>query len=68
MSSISSVPALNNLDLSNQISVVVARKTLDAQQEQGDAAIQLLKAAAENESADVRGTSGDGSRGVDVYA
>jgi hypothetical protein len=66
MSSISSLSALNNLDLSNQVSVVVARKTLDAEQQQGDAAIQLLKAAAENESA--VGRSADDSRGLDVYA
>ncbi|MFA6043951.1 MAG: putative motility protein [Phycisphaerales bacterium] len=31
----------------NQISIKVARKALDAEQEQGDAAISLIKAAAE---------------------
>ena len=36
---------IKQLEVSNQISVAVARKTLDAQQQQGDAAIALLEAA-----------------------
>ena len=63
----SSIPALSNVDLSNQVSVAVARKTLDAQQQQGQAVVDLLKAAAANERSEVAGSKGD-SGGVDVYA
>jgi hypothetical protein len=62
----SSIPALSNLDLSNQVSVLVAKKAMDAQRQQGEAAIQLLKAA--SESAPSEQGAADDSGGVDVYA
>lgn len=39
--------SIKQIETSNSISVAVARKTLDAQRQQGDAAIQLLEAAAQ---------------------
>jgi hypothetical protein len=46
---------LSQVQLQNNVAVTVARKTLDAQKAQGDAAIQLLQAAAQ-----VAGGSPDG--------
>ncbi|HMN39984.1 MAG TPA: YjfB family protein [Phycisphaerales bacterium] len=40
--------ALSQVTLQNNVSVAVARKAMDAQKAAGDAAIQLLRAAAEN--------------------
>lgn len=37
--------SISQIETSNGISVAVARKTLDAQKQQGDAAIALLEAA-----------------------
>ncbi|MBI1191364.1 MAG: putative motility protein [Tepidisphaera sp.] len=42
-----SLSQIQQADVQNQISIKVARKTLDAEQQQGDAAIALIKAAAE---------------------
>ena len=39
--------SIKQIETSNSISVAVARKTLDAQKQQGEAAIQLLEAAAQ---------------------
>ena len=63
----SSTPGISNIDLSNQISVAVAKKALDAQPQQGQAALELLKAASETESPEPKG-SVDDSGGLDVYA
>ncbi len=41
-----SLPAVSNLDLSNQVSVQVAKKAMQVQKDQGDAAIELLRQAA----------------------
>ncbi len=38
--------SISQQTLSDQVSVRVARKALDAQQQQGDAAVQMLDAAA----------------------
>jgi hypothetical protein len=57
--------SLKQADVSNQISVAVARKTLDAQKQEGDAAIQLLEAA--KQSAPGASPDGIGAR-VDVAA
>lgn len=60
----SSIPAqiaqaqLSQLKTSGEISTRVARKTLDAQQEQGQAAIDLLKSATEVAKATTRGADG----------
>ena len=59
-----STPGIGKVDLSSQISVMVARKALDMQKQQGDAALELLKAASEVQ--DSQGEfAGDGQ--VDVY-
>lgn len=42
-----SVSQIQQANVQNQISIKVARKSLDVQQQQGDAAIALIKAAAE---------------------
>jgi hypothetical protein len=42
-----STPGIRNLDLSNQISVQVAKKAMDVQRAQGLAAIELVKQAAD---------------------
>jgi hypothetical protein len=59
------LPALSNLDLSNQVSVTVARKALDAEQEQGVAVVQMLKAAADVQSSD---RAASNQHGLDLYA
>lgn len=66
MSAISSSIAagLTGVDLSSQVSVRVARLTLDQAQQQGQAAVDLLKAAA-----DVgQQTQQQGGGGLDVTA
>lgn len=40
-------PGIGNIDLSNSISVAVARKSLDATRDQGKAMVGLIEAAAE---------------------
>lgn len=40
--------ALSGLDTATKISTAVARKTLDAQKQQGDAVVALLQSAVEN--------------------
>jgi len=57
-----STPGIGKVDLSSQISVMVARKALDMQKQQGDAALELLKAASDVEN---QTQSDDGA--VDVY-
>jgi hypothetical protein len=42
---------LSQVQLQNTVAFTVARKTLDAQKAQGDAAIQLLQAAAQTSGA-----------------
>lgn len=42
-----SLSQISQADVQNQVSIKVARKALDAQQQQGDAAVALIKAAAE---------------------
>lgn len=39
--------AMSQQRVADQVSVRVARKTLDAQQQQGDAAVQMIDAAAQ---------------------
>lgn len=65
MSAISSSvsAAISGVDLSSQVSVRVARLTLDQAQQQGQAAVELLKAAA-----DVRQASRRSDGGLDVTA
>ena len=55
------IPDLTSVDLASQVSVKVARKALDAQKQQGEAAIQLLQAAAK-----VQADSASG--GLDIQA
>jgi hypothetical protein len=56
---------ITNANLGNQISTRVAKKALDVAKEQGDAAVQLIKAAAKN--ARSGGDNGLGGR-LDVSA
>lgn len=51
--------SISQQSLSNSVAVAVARKTLDAQKQQGEAAIELLEAARETAS----GASPDGVGG-----
>jgi len=44
--SMESMAAVRNLDLSNQVSVQVAKKAMDVQKDQGRAAVELLRQAA----------------------
>jgi len=39
--------AIKQVDVQSQVSIAVARKAMDTQKQQGDAAIALLQAAAE---------------------
>jgi hypothetical protein len=58
--------SVKQLEVSNNISIAVARKAMDAQKQQGDAAIQLLEAAAKTAPG---GANPDGLGGrVDVAA
>jgi hypothetical protein len=56
---------VGQLDLSNQISVAVARKAMDSQKQEGQAVIQLLESATKVQSGEAHGSSKAG--GVDVY-
>ena len=58
------VSAVSNLDVSNQISVLVAKKSLDEQSQEGAAAIALLQQAAQVQEQTQRPASGR----LDVYA
>ena len=51
--------ALSQSQLQSQVSTAVARKSLDAQQQQGQAALQLLEAAA-----DIQANTNASPRGV----
>lgn len=67
----SATAAIENVDLSSNVSVAVARKALDTQQQQGDAAVSLLQQAVElsDELGDqARAEAARGRGGVDVYA
>jgi hypothetical protein len=52
--------SMKQVELSNNISVAVARKSMDAMKQQGDAAVELLKAAAETAPGGSGGASPDG--------
>lgn len=59
--------SIKQIETSNSISVAVARKTLDAQKQQGDAAIALLEAAKQTAPGSSGGASPDGVGGtIDV--
>lgn len=62
--------AISQSRVQSQVATAVARKSLDAQQQQGDAAIELLRAAASvQEAARGRGASPAGvGAAVDVRA
>lgn len=60
---INSEPNLASVRLDSEISTRVARKTLDAQKQEGEAAVELIKSAAETSEA----VSQDPSR-LDVLA
>lgn len=63
----SALSAVEGVDLSSAVSVAVARKALDSQEQQGEAAVELLKRAAEvGEQARAQVAQNRG--GVDVYA
>lgn len=63
----SALSAAEGVDVANAVSVAVARKALDSQEQQGEAAVELLRAAAEvGERARAQAAQGRG--GVDVYA
>lgn len=59
-----SIPGVGKLDLSNQISVAVAKKAMDMQRQEGQAALKLLESAAAVQSQEAQ-ASEDG--GMDVY-
>ncbi len=67
------VSALGGVDLSSQVSVAVARKTLDAAERQGDALVGLIREAA-RVGAEARGRiaaepgPGETGRRLDVSA
>jgi len=58
--SIDGASAIQQNQLKGQVDVAIAKKTLDAQREQGDAAIELLKSAAETARVSVKGGRVDG--------
>jgi len=55
--------AINRAELDSKVSILVARKALDVQQQQGDAMVGLIKAAAETGQ-----SGGNGQNGLDLYA
>lgn len=57
------IPGVGQVDLSSQISVAVARKAMDAQKQEGQAAIQMLESASKVQSQEAH-ASKDG--GIDV--
>jgi hypothetical protein len=61
-SAVSSVLAAQHADVSNQVSMAVLRKTMDAQQEEGASIVAMIAQAGE------AGKSGGGGRGLDLYA
>lgn len=63
------VQALSNVDLSNAVSVAVARKTLDTQQFQGQAMVQMIRDAAKA-GASPSGSEAEFGRGarLDIHA
>lgn len=54
---------VGNVDLSNQVSVLVAKKAMDMQKQQGDAALKLLESASQVQSEEAQASDG----GLDVY-
>jgi hypothetical protein len=60
---IDSSAAVRNASTSDQLSLVMLRKTLDAQKDEGSQIVQMIRQAA----ATGQQTSG-GGRGLDVYA
>ncbi len=58
--SVDGANAIQQSQLKGKIDIAVAKKTLDAQREQGDAAIELLKSAAETAKVSVKGGRVDG--------
>lgn len=60
------LPALSNLDLSNQVSVTVARKALDVQQQEGAAVVQMLQTAADIQPSSHHPVPSQ--NGLDLYA
>ena len=55
---------VSGVDLSNQISVAVARKAMDAQKKDGQAVLQLLDSATKTQSQTSHATK---AGGIDVY-
>lgn len=56
---------MNHLDLSNQVSVLVAKKAMDMARQQGEAALELLQSASEFQASE--GESASDDAGLDVY-
>ncbi len=67
MSAVNQVMAAQNAALSTQIDTAMLRKSLDAMEAEGEAAVQLLQAAAEQAAAMLASTPGMG-KSVDVVA
>ncbi len=55
MSAISMLSSFSNVDLGSRISVAVARKTLDEAESQGEAMVEMIRAAGEAGPASPRG-------------
>jgi len=67
----SATSAIEHVDLSSNVSVAVARKALDTQRQQGDAAVSLLEQAVELSDKlgnQARAEAAQSRGGVDVYA
>lgn len=60
---------MSGFQLDSQISVAVAKKSLDAAKQQGAAVVELIQAAAEAQAASQRGSSaGDAGHMIDTVA
>jgi hypothetical protein len=55
-----SISAMQGLDLSNQVSVAVAKKAMDSQKDEGEAMVELIRQAAQTQP------TADGH--IDLYA
>lgn len=64
---VAATSAIAQADTRSRISIAVAKKALDAQRSEGDAAVALLKAAAQASSGSGSAPS-DASRRLDVVA
>lgn len=62
-----SIADARSLDLANQVSVAVARKSMDAAKQQGAAALELLQSAAKAANEQL-GTNRSASGGLDLLA